>query len=87
MRGRGQALLNACDALVAVGLVVDDATTGSPMAGQYRNVPASVCRALGIAPARQCYTDTAGNTPQKLVNRFAEHIACGEHEAVVITGA
>jgi len=85
--GPGDALLQAIDALVAVGLVVDDITVKSPMAGMFRNVPLSVCNALGIDPAQRWYTDTGGNTPQKLVNCFAEKIANGEHSAVLLTGA
>ena len=85
--GPGESLLQAIDALVAVGLVVDDPTTGSPMAGMFRNVPLSVCQELGIDPQHRWYTDTGGNTPQKLVNQFAEKIASGEHAAVLLTGA
>jgi acetyl-CoA C-acetyltransferase len=33
------------------------------------------------------YTDTGGNTPQKIVNKFAEEIAQGKSEAVLLTGA
>jgi acetyl-CoA C-acetyltransferase len=85
--GLGDSMLQAIDALVAVGLVVDDLTVQSPMAGMFRNVPLSVCNALGINPAHQRYTDTGGNTPQKLVNYYAERIANGKHSAVLLTGA
>lgn len=85
--GPGDALLAALDTLVAVGLTVDSPESGSGAKGMVKNVPAAVCRALDIAPARQFYTYTGGNTPQMLVNRFAEQIAQGETSAVMLVGA
>ena len=85
--GPGEALLQAIDAMVAVGLVVDDPTTESGAIGMFRNVPLSVCNALSINPDNRRYTITGGNTPQMLVNRFAESISQGECSAVLLTGA
>jgi acetyl-CoA C-acetyltransferase len=85
--GPGETLLQAIDTLVAAGLVVDDPTAASAAAGMFRNVPLSVCNALEISPASQWYTATGGDTPQMLVNRFAEEIAEGKCSAVLLTGA
>ncbi|MCZ6832052.1 MAG: acetyl-CoA acetyltransferase [Gammaproteobacteria bacterium] len=85
--GPGAALLQAIDTIVAVGLVVDSPESASGARGMYANVPRTVSNLLGIEPARQLYSGTGGNTPQMLVNRFAEQIAEGKTSAVLLTGA
>ena len=85
--GPGQQLLDSLDTVVAVGLTVDSPESASGARGMIRNVPGALCRALGIAPAEQFYTHTGGNTPQMLVNRFAEKIAQQEASAVLLVGA
>lgn len=85
--GPGQALLDQIDAIAALGLTVDSPESASGAAGMVRNVPHAVCKALNIEPAEQCYTHTGGNTPQMLVNRYAEKIACGDASAVLLVGA
>jgi acetyl-CoA C-acetyltransferase len=85
--GPGQALLDAIDAIAALGLTVDSPESGSGASGMVRNVPHAVCTALNIAPAEQRYTHTGGNTPQMLVNRYAEKIAQGDVSAVLLVGA
>ena len=83
--GPGQAVLQAADVLLAMGLTAD-----SPEAQalpSYTNVPALVADALDISPARQVYTATGGNTPQMMVNRYAQQIVEGQCELVLLTGA
>ena len=85
--GREEALLQALDTVVAVGLTVDSPEAKSTLSGTYRNLPLTVSTRLGIEPGKLIYTDTGGNTPQNLVNKFAEEIAQGTSEAVLLTGA
>jgi acetyl-CoA C-acetyltransferase len=85
--GPGAALLQAIDAMVAVGLVVDSPEIKNPAAGMYKNVPQTVCNLLGIDPAHKRYTHPGGNTPQMLVNHYAQLIAQGDASAVLLTGA
>lgn len=85
--GPGPSLLQAIDTIAAVGLVVDSPEATSHLKGTYTNVPRTVCNMLGIDPAQQYYTTSGGNTPQYLVNKFAEQIARGEASAVLLTGA
>ena len=85
--GPGQALLNEIDAIAALGLTVDSPESGSGASGMVRNVPHAVCTALNIDPVEQRYTHTGGNTPQMLVNRYAEKIAGGDVSAVLLVGA
>jgi acetyl-CoA C-acetyltransferase len=85
--GPGSTLLRAADVLVAVGMTADSSEGKALGLPCYANAPASVARALDLEPARCLYTATGGNTPQLLVNRFAEAVARGECETVLITGA
>jgi len=85
--GPGQALLNEIDVIAAIGLTVDSPESGSGAQGMVRNVPNAVCKALNIDPAEKRYTHTGGNTPQLLVNRYAEKISQGDASAVLLVGA
>jgi acetyl-CoA C-acetyltransferase len=85
--GPGQALLDEIDAIAALGLTVDTPEAGNSANGMVRNVPHAVCTALNIDPAEKRYTRTGGNTPQLLVNRYAEKIARGDTSAVLLVGA
>lgn len=51
------------------------------------NPPAALARRIGAEEAAQYLTVTGGNTPQTLVNQFAEEIAGGRREMVLLTGA
>jgi acetyl-CoA C-acetyltransferase len=83
--GPGQAVLQAADVLVAIGLTADSPEgKGLP---SYANVPALVAAELGIEPATRLYTAAGGNTPQMLLNLYAERIASGECETLLLTGA
>jgi acetyl-CoA C-acetyltransferase len=79
-------LLNSLDVLVSTGLTVDAAQVKTPVSGMYKNVPKTVANLLNISPKRLVYTQTGGNTPQKLVNHFANEIATGQSETVLLTG-
>lgn len=83
--GPGLALLGEADVLIALGLTADSLEArGLPT---YVNIPALVASTLGIAPAAQLSTAIGGNTPQLLVNRYAQQIAEGQCELVLLTGA
>ncbi len=85
--GPGQSLLEAIDTVTALGLTVDSPESGSAAAGMIRNVPHAVCTALNIDPPEKCYSYSGGNTPQMLVNYYAEKIADGNASAVLLVGA
>jgi acetyl-CoA C-acetyltransferase len=85
--GPGQALLDEIDVIAALGLTVDSAESGSGAGGMVRNVPHAVCTALNIDPTVKRYTHTGGNTPQMLVNSYAQKIAQGDASAVLLVGA
>ncbi|MFQ3246972.1 MAG: acetyl-CoA C-acetyltransferase [Arenicella sp.] len=79
-------LLSSLDVLVSTGLTVDAAQVKTPVSGMYKNVPKTVANLLKISPKRLIYTQTGGNTPQRLVNHFANQIATGQTESVLLTG-
>jgi acetyl-CoA C-acetyltransferase len=81
-------LLRAIDTVAVVRFTADSpGDQGRLPKRLYRNPPASLAARLGIAPRRNLYTATGGNTPQWLVNLTAEEIARGECEVVLLAGA
>lgn len=74
------------DALAVVGLTVDAAQVKTPVSRLIKNVPAKVAGKLGIDPAKQFYCEPGGNTPQMLVNHFAQAISKGECGTVLLAG-
>ena len=51
------------------------------------NPPAALARRIGADQAETYLTATGGNTPQTLVNHFAEEIARGRRSMVLLSGA
>jgi len=72
--------------LASTGLTVDAAQLKSPLSGLITNVPFAVAKQLGINPSRYVYSETGGDTPQRMVNHFAQEIAQGKSNAVLLTG-
>ena len=54
---------------------------------RYPDPGALLARRLGIAPRRTAVTTVGGNSPQLLVNEFADHIQRGDCNVVLIGGA
>ncbi len=81
-----RSLLDNVDCLAAVGLTVDAKQVSTPVSGMYKNVPKTVAKQLGINANRLIYTETGGNTPQRLVNYFAQQISEGQVGTVLLTG-
>jgi len=79
-------ILNSVDVLASVGLTVDATELETPMSGMYKNVPKTVANLLNVSPSRLLYSYTGGNTPQRLVNHFADEIATGQSQTVLLTG-
>lgn len=84
--GGAKQIVKTIDCVTAVGLTVDEAQVKTPVSGMYKNVPKSVADSLGVDARRLIYTETGGNTPQRLVNYFAEQIASGQVGTVLLTG-
>ncbi len=82
----GTAILGMIDVLVIVRLITDTWPSLASRLGRSLNPPKSIAGRLGIQSARCLYTSSGGNTPQYLVNRFAQAIANGEIRAALIAG-
>lgn len=83
---RAKPLIEAIDTIAAVGLAIDAVYPPSPIAGHYANLPKSIANQLGIEASKLYYTAAGGNTPQMLVNHFAEQIAQGQTSTVLLAG-
>ena len=54
--------------------------------GRATNPPRSLARDIGADPARAVYSEAGGEVPQRYVNLYAEMIANGEADAVLLAG-
>lgn len=82
----------ACPALAssidALGMIRFIADANPATAGLFpRNPGAEIATRLGLAEPAIFQAAIGGNTPQYLVNHFADKLAQGEHRAVLIAGA
>lgn len=84
--GRADEVLSACDVFVVPGFTTDEPVFDGLKLGRLLDPAGSFTKALGISPKRQYKTTTGGNTPQAIVNKFAEEIAQGKAEVVFIAG-
>lgn len=53
----------------------------------YSNLPRSLASRLGAKPSGLTYPHVGGNTPQYQVNTYAERLAAGEGDVVLLAGA
>ena len=74
------------DAVAVVRLFADSSPAFKPPFGHYSNFPRSLAKRLGQAPKRLVYGPVGGNTPQMLVNLFAESIRTGECDVALLAG-
>ena len=75
------------DTVVCACLTVDAVTDPNPMTGLFSNVPKTLANQLGATPKDGYYSAPGGNSPQMLVNHFAEQIVEGHSELVLLAGA
>ncbi len=75
------------DHVAVVRLFADSAGAYKSPFGAYNNLPRALADALGARPRHFLYAPVGGNTPQQLVNMFAEKITLGEMEMGLVAGA
>lgn len=80
----GTGVAGAIDA-VAVVRLFQDSGFGTPF-GHQNNLPHAVAKRIGATPRRTLYGPVGGNSPQMLANIFAEEIAKGSHDVVLLAG-
>ncbi len=79
---------SAVDALVVVRTSTDSLPMTPPPFGTSNNPPASVAKRLGAQPRVLIHSKSGGNSPQKLVNEWAEKLSDRTQKGcVLITGA
>lgn len=80
----GEDIIKAIDAIAVVRLF-QDSGFGAPF-GTSNNFPAGLAQRIGASPRRLLYTPAGGEVPQLMANLFAEEIAAGRHEVVLLAG-
>ena len=76
----------AVDTIAVVKLFADSSPAFRAPFGHYTNLPRSMAKRMGQSPRRLIYSPVGGNTPQMLVNMFAEAIRNGENDVVLLAG-
>lgn len=80
-------LEQAIDTLVAVRTFADSSPTYRSKLGGPDNFPRAIAKRVGAEPTQAIYSQVGGETPQRLVSEFAERLAAGESEVVLLVGA
>jgi acetyl-CoA C-acetyltransferase len=76
----------AVDVLAVVRLFADTSPLFRSPFGTYANLPRSMARRMGQAPARLIYGPVGGHSPQLLVNLLAEEIRRGAIDVAMVAG-
>lgn len=79
-----EALAASVDTLAHTRTFIDSAAALEHPFGNTSKMPLSVANLAGISPSRLVYADVGGQSPQRLVNEFAESIYKGESQCVLI---
>ena len=82
-----EGLQNYIDSVVTVRFIFDSGAGARPPFSIYKNPPKSLADKLGINDAETFYGPTGGNTPQFLLNIFADRISSGQSEVVLLSGS
>ncbi len=80
-------LAQAVDTVVAVRTFADSSPTYRSKLGGPDNFPRAIAKRVGVTPQKAIYSQVGGETPQRLVSEFAERLASGDSEVVLLVGA
>jgi len=80
-------LATQIDTIVCNRLFADSIPNYPNPFGGPNNLPRAVANRIKANPKRAIYPDVGGHIPQKLVNEFAEQLAHGNANLVLLTGA
>ncbi|ARN73085.1 enoyl-CoA hydratase-related protein [Oceanicoccus sagamiensis] len=80
-------LASEIDVVVATRTFPDSNAMWPQPFGNTNNMPRSIAQRVGANPTRAIYSTMGGNTPQKLVNEWSEHLADGKANMVLLAGA
>lgn len=85
--GGGQAVIDAITDISVVRTFFDSTPAYQAPGVAYSNLPRSLAKRLGAAPSGLTYPHVGGNTPQYQVNTYAQRLAEGEGDVVLLAGA
>jgi len=85
--GANQDLLSAVTDISVVRTFFDSTPAYQVPGVAYSNLPRSLANRLGACPSGFTYPHVGGNTPQYQVNTYAERIAQGDSDVVLLAGA
>ena len=83
---KGLDLAAQIDVIAAVRIFADSSSVHQLKTGRTNNFPRSIGNRIGANPKEAIYSTIGGDSPQKLVNEFAEKLAKGNCEMVLIAG-
>lgn len=77
---------SSLDAIYATRTFADSTPRRATSHGTCTNFPRSIARRIGADPSLAVYSQAGGNTPQQAVNEFAERLAQGQLDSVLLCG-
>ena len=80
-------LADNLDVVVAVRTLVDSSPMWPMPFGKSNNMPRSIAQRIGANPATAVYSKVGGDSPQRLVNHWAEKLVDGDASMVLLAGA
>lgn len=81
-----KAIGSAVDTIAAVRTFSESGAQLKSPFGDPINLPRSICERTGLNPKNAVLSCSGGQVPQQLVNEFAEKIATGERDVVLLFG-
>jgi len=79
-------LASEIDVIAAVKIFSDSSPAHQAKTGRSNNFPRSIAKRIKATPKRAIYDAIGGDSPQRLVDEFAEKLAKGNCEMVLIAG-
>lgn len=80
-------LATEVDVIVATRTFPDSNPAYQMPFGRSNNIPRSIARRIGAQPKKAIYCKIGGDSPQRLVGEWAEHLVDGNCEMVLLAGA
>ncbi len=85
--GEIKELADNLDVVVAVRTLVDSSPMWLMPFGKSSNIPRSIAQRIGVNPATAVYSKVGGDSPQRLVNHWAEKLVDCDASMVLLAGA
>ena len=83
---KDESLAKHIDVIAAVKIFADSSPAHQAKTGRTSNFPRSVGQRINAQPKLAIYDSVGGDSPQKLVAEFAEKLAAGQCEMVLLAG-